>query len=50
VPGGFMTGDDYGTAHAGRHDLRGGVQRAVQDWLPDHQNNENFWHWRKPYE
>lgn len=48
IPGGILAGDDYLTAHAGSVELRGGVQRAVQEWLPGHTNVGNLWYWQKP--
>ena len=47
VVGGVLCGDDYMSAHAGRADLRGGVQRAVVELLPDHMNSGNAWVWVK---
>jgi hypothetical protein len=43
VPGAILCGDDYTTAHAGRADLKGGVQKAVRDTLPTHGHQKNFW-------
>ncbi|MBL8796659.1 MAG: class I SAM-dependent methyltransferase, partial [Planctomycetia bacterium] len=34
VPGGVLCGDDLLSAHAGRKDLQGGVERAVRELLP----------------
>lgn len=31
LPGSIMCGDDFASAHAGRHDLDGGVERAVRE-------------------
>lgn len=47
VPGGMICGDDILTAHAGRTDLYGGVEKAVRDALPGYGQNGNFWWWRK---
>jgi predicted O-methyltransferase YrrM len=46
VPGAILCGDDFQTAHAGRADLQGGVERAVRECLPGFQVSGNFWHWR----
>jgi len=43
VPGGILVGHDYDTAHAGREDLQGGVQRAVREMLPRHVSKGNNW-------
>jgi len=45
VAGGVLCGDDYASAHAGRDDLEGGVQRAVTELLPGHGSAGNFWYW-----
>jgi len=45
VPGAILCGDDYLSAHAGRIDLGGGVQRAVIELLPGHASRENMWAW-----
>jgi predicted O-methyltransferase YrrM len=47
VAGAILCGDDYLSAHAGRDDLQGGVQRAVQELLPGHANHGNMWIWVK---
>ncbi len=47
VPGAIVCGDDYLSAHVGRDDLGGGVQRAVREILPDHVNQGNLWIWVK---
>ena len=47
VEGGIMCGDDYLTASDNRADLQGGVMRAVKETLPNHQNNNNLWYWKK---
>jgi len=43
VPGGVLFGHDYASAHAGRHDLDGGVERAVREVLPTHEARGNNW-------
>jgi hypothetical protein len=45
VKGGIICGDDYQTAHIGRHDLHGGVERAVRELLPNHKNMDNLWYY-----
>ncbi|HSW38690.1 MAG TPA: class I SAM-dependent methyltransferase [Acidobacteriota bacterium] len=45
--GGVLCGDDYVSAHKGRKDLNGGVERAVAELLPGHRVIGNFWRWRK---
>jgi predicted O-methyltransferase YrrM len=47
VPGSVMCGDDYLSAHLGRADLHGGVERAVTELLPGHRNLKNLWFWKK---
>lgn len=47
VTGGTICGDDFKNANAGRIDLRGGVERAVRENLPDFEQIDNFWRWRK---
>lgn len=44
VKGGIMCGDDYLSANMNRHDLHGGVQRAVMELLPNHSNKGNLWY------
>ena len=46
VPGGVLCGDDLMSAHAGRADLNGGVERAVNELLPGHERLNNFWIWQ----
>lgn len=43
VPGAVLFGHDYESAHAGRDDLQGGVQRAVREVLPRHLAAGNTW-------
>lgn len=43
VDGGIIVGHDFMTAHAGRVDLDGGVERAVLEILPDHDVYGNVW-------
>lgn len=45
--GGVICGDDYASAHAGRFDLEGGVERAVRELLPGHLSVGNFFYWMK---
>ena len=47
VPGAILCGDDFVTAHAGRDDLNGGVERAVVEMLPGFQAKGNLWFWKK---
>lgn len=44
VKGGIICGDDYTSVHISRHDLHGGVERAVKETLPDHKNIDNLWY------
>lgn len=44
VKGGIICGDDYLTANINRHDLHGGVERAVKEALPNHNNINNLWY------
>jgi len=44
VKGGIICGDDYCSANMNRHDLQGGVQRAVIESLPNHNNIDNLWY------
>jgi hypothetical protein len=46
VEGAVIFGHDYQTAHAGRGDLQGGVERAVRELLPGHAANGNTWSYR----
>lgn len=46
VPGAILCGDDYCSAHAGRSELNGGVERACREVLPGHANIVNFWVWQ----
>jgi hypothetical protein len=47
VPLGVLCGDDFLSAHAGRADLDGGVERAVRKLLPKFEAVQNFWHWQQ---
>jgi hypothetical protein len=47
VPGGILFGDDFNTAHAGRIDLKGGVERAVRECCPGFVSLGRCWHWQK---
>jgi predicted O-methyltransferase YrrM len=44
VKGGIICGDDYQSANINRHDLHGGVERAVKETLPNHKNVDNLWY------
>ncbi len=44
VKGGVICGYDYLTANMNRHDLHGGVERAVRELLPQHSNMGNLWY------
>ena len=44
VKGGIICGDDYQTASIYRHDLHGGVERAVKEALPNHNSIDNLWY------
>jgi predicted O-methyltransferase YrrM len=44
VKGGIICGDDYKNANINRHDLHGGVERAVKETLPNHNNIDNLWY------
>ena len=44
VPGGIICGDDYLSANIHRRDLHGGVERAVKESLPIHNNIGNLWY------
>src|SRR6478736_3325569 len=46
VPGAILCGHDFVTAHAGRADLGGGVERAVRETLPGFTQFGNIWVWR----
>jgi len=45
VPGGIICGDDFLTASAQRHDLGGGVERAVRECCPNFELHGNLWLW-----
>jgi predicted O-methyltransferase YrrM len=44
VKGGVICGDDYLTSHINRHDLHGGVERAVRELLPGFTSVGNLWY------
>jgi hypothetical protein len=46
VEGAVIFGHDYQTAHVGRGDLQGGVERAVRELLPNYVANGNTWSYR----
>jgi hypothetical protein len=43
IRGGILCGDDYMTAHKGRKDLDGGVERAVNEMLQGVNVVGNLW-------
>ena len=43
----ILCGDDIASAHKGRDDLEGGVERAVMEMLPGYVKDKNFWWWKK---
>ncbi len=45
VKGGIICGDDFQSAHINRHDLHGGVERAVREALPNFRNIHNLWYY-----
>ncbi len=45
VPGAVLFGHDYQSAHAGRADLNGGVERAVRATLPAWVTRGNNWYY-----
>ncbi len=45
VKGGIICGDDFQSAHINRHDLNGGVERAVRELLPGFENHKDIWYW-----
>lgn len=47
VKGGILCGDDFVNANQERHDLHGGVERAVRELLPNVKNNCDLWYWVK---
>lgn len=47
VYGGVLCGDDILYANVNRPDLNGGVERAVQELLPNYTQIGNFWYWKK---
>lgn len=44
VKGEIICGDDYLNSSINRHDLHGGVERAVKEALPNHNNIDNLWY------
>jgi hypothetical protein len=48
VAGGIMCGDDILSAHINRHDLHGGVERAVRELLPGYKVYDNLWYYTIP--
>ena len=47
VLGGIICGDDFLTADLSRHDLHGGVERAVKESFgTSYQNIGNLWFWK----
>jgi hypothetical protein len=47
VVGGILCGDDFMTSNKSRDDLHGGVERAVEELLPNFKHIDNLWFWRK---
>jgi Methyltransferase domain len=47
VLGGILCGDDFMTSNKNRDDLHGGVERAVEELLPNFKNINNLWFWKK---
>ncbi len=45
VKGGILCGDDFCSANITRHDLNGGVERAVRELIPNVKNIDNLWYW-----
>ncbi len=43
--GGVLCGQNFRSAHMGRADLAGGVQRAVSETLPGFFHRGNLWYW-----
>jgi hypothetical protein len=44
VPGAVLFGHDFQSAHAGRGDLRGAIERAVKETLPAWVTRGNNWY------
>lgn len=44
VKGGIVCGDDFLNANQDRHDLHGGVERAVRELCPTFQTFGNLWY------
>ncbi|MCI0429010.1 MAG: class I SAM-dependent methyltransferase [Rhodospirillales bacterium] len=44
--GGTICGDDFQAAGCGRHDLQGGVERAVRELCPGFEQIDNLWIWQ----
>ena len=49
VEGGILCGDDFMNAGKNRVDLEGGVERAVEELLPNFRSIGNLWYWVKPH-
>jgi hypothetical protein len=45
VKGGILCGDDIESANKHRSDLHGGVERAVEELLPNFKTVGNLWYW-----
>jgi hypothetical protein len=45
VNGGIICGDDFIHSNINRHDLNGGVEKAVRELLPGFQTRGNLWNW-----
>jgi predicted O-methyltransferase YrrM len=44
VSGGIICGDDFINSNSRRHDLHGGVERAVRELCPSFKNIDNLWY------
>ena len=44
VKGGIICGDDFLSANINKHELHGGVERAVRELLPNFKNIKNLWY------
>ncbi len=47
VKNGVICGDDFLNANIERHDLHGGVERAVREAIPNFKNTGNLWYYFK---
>ena len=46
VPGAILCGDDYLSSNLDRHDLHGGVERAVKEHFGQVENLGQLWYWK----